>query len=433
MRRSGSAHPLTLLRTWRRDPMRPRNLLAEVLLLPLLSPLRTFWRGTRVIGITGSLGKTTTKELIRSVLMRKGPTLASRSTRNRAAEVARLIAARRSRHQHLIAELGAWGPATLDQLVRVLKPDIGVVTVVASDHFKQFRGPDNVAREKVKLAEALPPTGVAILNCDDSRVRLMADRCRARVVLFGTSRDCAVRAVESTASWPDRLVVVVAAGGSVCEVQTQLLGRLWVPAVLAAVAVGRECGLSLEECAAAIAATPPVERRMSPVRVGRGITYVRDDFKNSTGSIAGALEFLHEARAERKVLVVGVVSDQNKTARRFYPQLARRAREVVDLVVLVGRWSRHARRARIDQSDSSIQGFEEVRAAHEFLASWTRPGDLVLIKGSSSDDHLERLTLARLGETSCWRLSCGRTIACSHCNLRLVPEQYSDRARSSVA
>ncbi|HEX2448393.1 MAG TPA: Mur ligase family protein [Methyloceanibacter sp.] len=176
------------------------------------------------IGVTGSCGKTTTTQLTGEVLSAAGRCFVN-TDRNGPEGLSRSMLSMRSGFEYAIHELcGAW-PGRIRQQTRILKPQIGVVTTVGSDHFKVYRTLEATAKEKGVLAEALPQQGWLILNADDPLVRAMAQRTRARVITYGLSADADVRGSDVTSKWPDRLAVTITHGNESLRVASRLVGN----------------------------------------------------------------------------------------------------------------------------------------------------------------------------------------------------------------
>jgi aminoacyl-tRNA hydrolase len=343
--------------------------------------------GVTFIGVTGSCGKTTTKELIAGVL---GARMRGRRTPGNltgSPYLERTVIRTRPRDGFCVAEMGLCndGPSRFENILRLVRPTIGVVTVIGTDHYSFYRSAEGIAAEKGKLIEALPPTGTAVLNADDPLVIGMAERTRARVLTYGTGDDADVRATEVEARWPDPLAFTVTHGDEAARVTTMLHGAHLLPDVLAALAVGVAMGVPLADAAAGAGTVPPFEQRLRPEAHPDGYTLVRDDFKASLWSIPRALRFVEEAQASRKVVVIGTISDFPGKSDKAYASVAREAREVADLVVFVGSNSSKALKARRHDGDEAVQAFYSREVAAEFLRDELRAGDLVLIKSSESD------------------------------------------------
>jgi UDP-N-acetylmuramyl pentapeptide synthase len=321
-------------------------------------------------------------------------------------------------HHFCSHEMGSPAPGVMARSVRVLKPRIGVVTHIAEDHRISFRTLEATARDKGKLIEALPALGAAILNADDPRVLSMRERAEAKVITYGLSAHADVRAEAVSCAWPERLSLVVFHASDRVHVRTRLLGEHWTHAILAALATGIVLGIPLEAGARAIEAVDPVEGRMNPVLSADGVTFIQDDWKAPLWTIAGALDFMRQARARRKIVVIGTISDYSGKASRTYPAVARAARESADKVIFVGPLAHCALKARASERDDRILSFSTLHELRNFLDGYATAGDLVLLKGSRHTDHLERLVLARANRISCWRVGCGRGTHCRGCRLR---------------
>jgi UDP-N-acetylmuramyl pentapeptide synthase len=377
--------------------------------------------GTAFVAVTGSTAKTTTKELTAAVLQARFRGSANRGSSNHAYMVARNVLLLPRGSRFFVQELGAAGPGTLDPAIELLRPAVAVVTNVGLDHYREFRGPEGVAAEKVKVVAALPPQGVAILNADDPRVLAMGARCPGRVLTFGLGPGADLRAVDLEASWPERLSFTAVHEGRSLRVRTQLLGAHWAHAVLAALGAGLALGVPLEAAAEAVAAVPPTPGRMSPVETPGGAVFVRDDRKASLPSVEPALEFLRAARAARRIAVIGTLSDYPGQMEKRYVRVARAALEAADLVLFVGRNAHGAMRAARGPGGERLRAFSTLREVHDVLGRELRPGDLVLLKGSQGADHLQRLALEHVRRVGCWRTACGRRMACERCRLLAIP------------
>ena len=372
------------------------------------------------VGVTGSIGKTVTKDLIAAILETKGQGHKTVETKNGPHWVARSILSTRPWHSHCVVELGALGIDTLDAPVRLLRPQVAVITRVATDHWSAFQSLAATAREKGKLVDALTPDGVAVLNADDPNVRAMAARCAGRVVTYGLAADALVRADQISATWPDRLTFTVHYGGRSLPVQTRLCGTHWVPSVLAALATGIVLEVPLDRAVAAVATVEPPTGRLSPLTDSQGVTFLRDDWKASLETVPAALRLLAEARAPRKIAVIGTVSDYQGKGTERYVRIVQDALEAADEVVLVGASAARGLRVRYRRPDAALRAFSTAKQASDYLEEVLRSGDLVLLK-SSSKDHVERIALRRTKGVVCWLTNCGRKGNCETCSQFRVP------------
>jgi UDP-N-acetylmuramoyl-tripeptide--D-alanyl-D-alanine ligase len=352
---------------------------------------RSLLARTTFVVVTGSCGKTTTKELIATVLASRMRGYRSPAHCNSAWHVVRNVLHTRPWHQFSVAELPGAGSSLmpLDELLPLIRPDISVVTSIGQDHYTVFRTLDAAAQHKGKVVDYLGADGVAILNADDPHVAAMSTRCAGRVITCGTSPQATMRASEVSSVWPEPLSCVVTAPSGSVRVQTQLCGAHWLPYVLSALAVGEVMGVPLQAGAAAVAAMAPFPGRMSPRVSAEGVTFICDDEKAPLWTADAAFNFMREAQAPRKVAVLGRFSDFPGTERTRILEVANRALDCVDVVVAVGPQAPHYLRAG-QARRRTVYGFADAEQARSFLKGFACAGDLILLKGSGVD-HLGRI------------------------------------------
>ena len=347
---------------------------------------------TAFIVVTGSCGKTTTKELIAGVLGTRMQGFRSPHNNNTPWHIPRLVLRNRPSHEFSVIELGAAGETLLpiDEPLQVLQPTIAVVTNIGTDHFTVFRDLDATAAHKGKLVESLGPDGVAVLNADDPRVLGMRSRCRGRVVTYGFGGGATVTGSNVACEWPDRLLLDVTIDGRTVPVRTQLCAKHLAPDVLAAIAVGHVMGVPLDVAAAGASRVEPFPGRMSPLTTPDGITFMSDDQKAPMWTMPATLEFLRTARAARKIVVLGTVSDFPGNPGRKIPRVAADLLDHADVLIAVGNQSTYALRARPRVGGRLRRAVSNAAEALACLQEIAEPGDLVLVKGSESD-QLDRI------------------------------------------
>ena len=337
---------------------------------------RPLLRRTIFVGITGSAGKTTTKDLVAAILERhfrrgkKGP-----GTLNGPYDVARLVLRTRPWDTYCVIEIAITSYG-IDMPIALFRPTVGTVTSIGGDHYSAFGSIDAIAAEKSKLVKALPPNGIAVLNADDSRVLAMQSYFSGRVITYGMTPNAMLRASGVESVWPARLSFTAHWQGQSAYVQTQLCGRHWVTAVMAALATSVALGVPLAVAAAEVATVLPFEGRMSPHELGDGVTFIRDDWKAQLWGIRPAFDLVREARAARKIVIIGTISDYPGDSARRYAQVAREALDFADGIVFVGPWASSALRAK-RHPDDALWAFGTAREASKFLSGYLRPGDLV--------------------------------------------------------
>jgi UDP-N-acetylmuramoyl-tripeptide--D-alanyl-D-alanine ligase len=344
--------------------------------------------GTAVVGVTGSSGKTTTKDLLAAVLAPLGPTVAPPGSFNNELGLPWTALRAGADTRHLVLEFSARGAGHIAALARTVPPRIGVVLNVGSAHLGEFGSREGIARAKGELVEALPADGVAVLNADDPAVAAMAGRTAARVVRFGTDPTADVRAADvELDAGRARFTLVCPAGEA--PVALRLVGAHQVGNALAAAAVALELGGTPDGVAAALSAADPGSRwRMEVTDRPDGVTVVNDAYNANPESMRAALSALvalaDRAGARRRSwAVLGAMGELGDDAPAAHAGVARAARELgVDRLVAVG----------TDDYPGAVR-VDDVAAAVELLGAELSGGDVVLVKASRAVG-LERLAAA---------------------------------------
>lgn len=399
---------------------------AAFVLLHYLRPLtsavarlyrRLCLRKTHVVVVVGSLGKTTTTRAVKAALG-EGPNPGGEW--NGAATLPLRLCAIRPSQRTGVLEAGIDGPGQMAPIIRTARPEIVVVTSIASEHNRSFGSLEATRQEKAEAVRALPPSGVAILNGDDSNVLWMASQTRARVVTFGFGEANHIRASKARIAWPDGTRFRLHAAGVERDAGVRLLGRHMVYSALAAVAVALEEGHALDDVLPRLAELLPTPGRMALRSLPVGAMLVADDFKGTFETVHAALDVLAGIPAERKIVVIGRVSDVYGPKRAHYREVARRIGRIAQLAVIVGGYKEY--KSGLRQAGLPAEYVHDVgsdyRKAVEILSAELRPGDVVLVKGRG-DQCLGRIGLALEGKTVlCWRTRCRfRMTPCESCSL----------------
>jgi UDP-N-acetylmuramoyl-tripeptide--D-alanyl-D-alanine ligase len=359
-----------------------------------------------VVGITGSSGKTSTKDLLAQLLERLGPTVAPpESFNNELGHPYTVLRATRET-RFLVLETSARGIGHIKHLTDIAPPRIGVVLNVGSAHLGEFGSREAIAQAKGELVEALPADGLAVLNADDPVVTAMAVRTSAAVLRFGVSPTADIRALDVESDALGRPRFGLSWQGETVPVALGLSGEHQVGNALAAAAVALRCGMSLADVAAALqAATPRSRWRMELTERADGILVVNDAYNANPESMRAALKTLAglagPAHQRRTWAVLGEMAELGPTAVGEHDAIGRLAvRLDISRLVAVGE------RARPIAQGGSLEGswngestwVPDTDAAVELLRRELAPGDVVLVKASRSAG-LERVALALAADT----------------------------------
>jgi len=346
-----------------------------------------------VIAVGGSNGKTTTKELIASVLCQKKATLSSEASFNNDIGVPLTLLRLERSHQVAVLEAGTNHPGELAPLLKMMSPRFGVVTNIAREHLEFFQDLVGVVREEGATAESLPTDGVLFLNGDNPWSEIIARRTRARVVLAGLERsnDCVARDVrvdENGAAFHVECRYPGLAG----EYRVRLLGRHQVVNALLALAVGAEMGLNRAEIERGLLACAPGKMRLQLSNPG-GINLLDDSYNANADSMLAALQTMRELPcAGRRVAVLGDMAELGACSRAAHFEVGRRAASArLDQLFAIGRRGCEIAAAARDRGLKSVVEITEVERAAQAVKEFARPGDLVLVKASRTM-RLERIT-----------------------------------------
>ncbi len=345
----------------------------------LSARVRRHW-GRRVVGITGSAGKTTTKEMVAAVLGTRLRVLKSAGNLNNHYGVPLQLLRLEPEHDIAVIEMGMSHAGEIALLAEIAAPEWGVLTNIGNAHAENFSdGIDGIARAKFELIEALPASGIAFLNRDDVRIAAAAPGCQ--VVWFGCEGSGAgivAAGIEDLGS--DGVRMKVRADRDEVEVRLRLLGRHNVANALAALSVGLESGISLAEGAAALAALTPGDKRGEVLELsGRwaGVTIINDSYNSNPEALKSMIRTLAGVRAGRRILVAGEMLELGAEAERLHAECGAFAAELgVDVVIGV----RGLAAALAAAAGALFLNTPEEAGA--WLAANLRRGDVVLLKGS---------------------------------------------------
>ncbi|SNS06710.1 UDP-N-acetylmuramoyl-tripeptide--D-alanyl-D-alanine ligase [Geodermatophilus saharensis] len=354
--------------------------------------------GLLTVGITGSSGKTSTKDLLGQVLAAAGPTVSPPGSYNNDIGMPLTVLSAGEDTRYLVLEMGARGIGHIARLCTLARPDVGVVLNVGSAHLGEFGSADAIAVAKGELVEALPEAGTAVLNADDARVLGMAPRTRARVVTTGRTADADVRATDVVLDDTARARFTLVAGGERHPVALQVVGEHQVANALSAAAAALAAGMTPAAVAGALSQAQPRSRwRMEVTRRADGVTVVNDAYNANPESMRAALAALAGLPAGRRVAVLGGMAELGADAVAEHERLGRDAVAAgVDLLVAVGpdavgmvrgATAAGAREAEGSSTDAATRAVSvpDRAAALDLLSEVLVPGDVVLVKASRSN------------------------------------------------
>ncbi|MFA5163420.1 MAG: UDP-N-acetylmuramoyl-tripeptide--D-alanyl-D-alanine ligase [Patescibacteria group bacterium] len=360
----------------------------------------------QIIGITGSIGKTSAKDAIAWVLSYKFSVRASYKNYNNEiglpltilglesggrsisawlAVLARalklLIFTDKNYPKFLILEMGVDRPGDMDYLTKIVKPNIGVVTAVSHSHLEFFGSLSKIQAEKQKLVEQVDNNGLVVLNYDNEATRAMAEASRAKVLSYGFDRGADLVAQE----WHGRNFKLSYQGSIVPVFMKQAVGRPAVYAVLAGAALGLHYGLNLLDIAQRLSEFKPPLGRLNLIPALKGATIIDDTYNSSPDSALAALEVLGEMPARRRWAVLGDMLEIGSYSESGHRQVGEKVSELkIDFLISVGPQSRFSAQAALENGldENHVHTFDSPSEAADFLLGEIENEDLILIKGS---------------------------------------------------
>ncbi len=323
--------------------------------------------GPRTVGITGSVGKTSTKDLIAAALGASLRTTSSAKSLNNDLGVPVTILNASDDVEALVLEMGMRGEGEIARLCRIAEPTIGVVTAVAAAHTARVGGIEGVARAKSELVAALPEHGIAVLNADDVRVRAMRDVTSARVLTYGAAADADIRVVDVVLDDFARPTATYEGDFGSVTVSLPVAGAHMALNAAAAVAVCVACGVDPVAGAGALRDVVMSAMRMERRRTARGALVIDDSYNANPASMTAALHALAAVRAERRVAVLGVMAELAESAAEH--------RRIAEFASSLG-----IECLAVDAAEYGIRTVSMDEAAE--VAAALDDGDALLVKGS---------------------------------------------------
>jgi UDP-N-acetylmuramoyl-tripeptide--D-alanyl-D-alanine ligase len=345
--------------------------------------------GASVIAITGSAGKTTTKETIAEFLSIRYEVVKNRGNLNNHLGLPLSLLELRHGADVAVMELGMNHAGEIRVLVDIAEPEVRVWTNVGDAHLGYFASQEEIADAKAEILENAAPQDLLIYNADDARVVRRAAGFRGRTVNFGTAEGANVRAEQVEDLGLDGMQVRIRTSAATADLRVPLLGRGNLMNVLAATAVATELGVTLKEIVPRAERLKAAHHRGAVMRLSTGITVVDDSYNSSPSALQSALQVIaHERRATRKAAVVGEMLELGEHATRLHQECGRAAAAAgLDRLITVGSGPATllAEAAIAGGMDANaVTWVPASDAAAELITSWLAAGDLVLVKGSRS-------------------------------------------------
>ncbi|MFZ5392476.1 MAG: UDP-N-acetylmuramoyl-tripeptide--D-alanyl-D-alanine ligase [Patescibacteria group bacterium] len=378
-----------------------------------------------VVGVTGSVGKTMTKELIYTVLREKNDTIRNEGNFNNEigvplsiigldkpqgvvdwlgflAKVDSEIKKRKNFPAYLVLELGADRQGDIKKLCKLVRPTIGVVTTVGASHLEYFLTMKNIVKEKRSLIESLPKHGWAILNYDDNNVLRMRTKTKAKVLTYGYKDGADLRAANVTFDFSGTFFKLVYQG-SMIPVKINNVGYPYVKASLAAIAVGLAVGMEIIDIVNGLSKLGKVPGRMNFLEGERDIMILDDTYNASPTSMLAAFDTIRALKIKkRKVAILGSMWELGKEEEKGHIEVGKMAGKIFDEVVLLEKNSNFYEKGLLQSkiAREKIHLFSTIDVLLDHIENIVLPGDFLFLKGSRSKNHLEKVVKLFMREKS---------------------------------
>ncbi len=333
-----------------------------------------------VIGITGSAGKSTTREMIHAILASRLRGTASPRSFNNHVGLPLSMTAIEPDHDYAVLELGASGPGEIAAMAELARPQVGVITCIGDAHLAGFGSRERIALAKAELLTALPAVGRAVLG-DDPWLRSVASKSAAEITWVGVDEGCDLRAT-GIRNANGRLTFRI----GTCQFSVPVCGRHYVTAVLAAVAVGQILGFDLDAMARTLYKFRPLPMRCQ-VQELDGVSIINDAYNSNPTAMRAALELLREFDPPgRRIVISGDMAELGDQSIALHRELGQQAVEIAGakLLIACGQFAKHAASGAraAGMSPGQAIAFDSVEEALPYLCAAIMPGDAVLVKGS---------------------------------------------------
>ena len=336
----------------------------------------------KVVGITGSAGKTTTKDMVAAVLSQKFNTLKTEGNFNNEIGLPLTVFRLEPHHEYAVMEMGMNHAGEIDRLSKIAPPDIAIITNIGLAHIENLGSRDGIFAAKSEILGNLKPNGIAVLNGNDDKLQTLAGKLKQHICYFGTTPECEVRAGEIAVNGLGSTESIVKIGNSPSfKLKVNLPGKHIAMNALAAVAVGFIAGVPVEDIQRGIESFELTKMRLDIFKQG-DITIINDVYNASPDSMKGALDILASADANaRKVCILGDMFELGDFAQQLHIEIAQYAHDKkIDLIVLVGDRFIHGYNAI--KEHCAARYFVDQQACLKYIDEIIKPDDVVLVKAS---------------------------------------------------
>jgi len=357
--------------------------------------------GVPVVAVTGSAGKTTTKEMTAALLGTQGPVLKTEGNLNNQYGLPLTLLRLSPEHRFAVLELGMSAAGELRELSKIARPDVAIITMVAPVHLEFFDSVDAIAAAKAEILEGLDANGAAVLNWEDARVRRIGEQRKGRTLWFGRDRACDVSA-ENWRGTIHGMRFDLRVDGQSYDVALPLPGPHFLLNFLAATAAAHHIGVPMEAIVEAATHLKAAKSRGQVRRLGEGVTLLDDSYNSNPAAVEAAVTALDMAAPGRRVVFLGDMLELGKAGPELHRETGAKLAGRADFVVGVGALGREfaegARRAGLPAS--ALRDFADSEVAAREAAALVKPGDAVLVKGSRGArmEKVVEALVARFGE-----------------------------------
>jgi UDP-N-acetylmuramoyl-tripeptide--D-alanyl-D-alanine ligase len=357
--------------------------------LSALQTLAAYWRTihpVRTIGITGSVGKTTTKELTAFLLSQKYSVLKNPGNRNNEIGLPLTLMELEDFHEYAVLEMGFYVPGDIRTLCDIAQPHVGVLTNIGTVHAERAGSQEIIAKGKAELVESLPPApeGLAILNMDDPLVKAMGKMTHADIFSYGIRNEADLRADNILSQGLNGISLELVYQGEAHRVQSPLLGEFSAYTVLRAAAVAFHEGLDWDTITVGLA-RGHIDLRMRQFTLPNGAVILDDTYNASPASTTAALQLLNDLEG-RKIAILGDMLELGPYEQTGHADVGKFAAKIADILILVGQRSKTTAKSALESgfSEKNLYLYPTSKDAADPAARIVQGGDVVLIKGSNS-------------------------------------------------